>query len=315
MPVFLLKKNISCVILKIITLKRKFGEWMKYYAAIFITIVLFSTIEVVTKIIGSGIDPIFLSFLRFFLSGLIIFSINIKKIKELRVKDGFAIAGLGIIGVTIALGLFHLSIQYLEASKAAVIFSINPIFTSLFAFLLYKEKIDITKIVGIILGFAGVYILNFGLNTVEINGIKGPLMMLVSAFGFAFYIAGSKKYVKRYGSFFTTGFAFIAGSLVYIPFIRNWHIENLSDKIIPLTYLVLIGTGVAYLCYFYGLRHISLAAGTSVFYAKPVMASILAVVVLGEHLNANFYTGLVIIMISLTLSLFGEKLLRKFGRG
>lgn len=307
----------ACVILKgktghyrIWDNNKSFGEKMKYYIFIFITIVLFSTIEVVTKVIGGGIDPIFLSFLRFFISGIIILSINYKQFRNLNIKDTFAIIGLGVSGVTVALGLYHVSLLHLDASKAAVIFSINPIFTSLFAFILYKEKIGLTKIMGIFGGFAGVYILNFGINPIEITSVKGPLLMFAAAFWFAFYIAASKKYVKRYGSFFTTGLAFIIGSLAYIPFIKNWHIENFGEKFIPLAYLVLIGTGVAYLCYFYGLKHVSLTAGTSVFYAKPVIASLLSVIVLGESLNIDFYTGLLIIMISLTLSLFGENILK-----
>lgn len=276
---------------------------MKYYASILVTIILFSTIEVVSKILAGSVDTIFLSFLRFFFSGLIITLISFKDIRKIEKKDLPMMCWLGFAGVTLALGAFHISLNYIEASKAAVIFSINPVFTALFAGIIFGEKLNTQKITGIILGFAGVWILNFGFSTVKFNDLKGPGLMLFAAVFFAYYIVASKKYVAKYGAFATTGILFITGSLFYLPFIDSFRINNFQTNWLYIAYLSLLATGVAYLCYFYGLRHVSTATGASLFYLKPIIASFLSVLILKEQLSYNFYIGLLIIITALTVTL------------
>lgn len=52
--------------------------------AILGTIILFSTVEVATKLIAGKVDPIFLAFLRYFISGTIIMALGLKE--ELKKK-------------------------------------------------------------------------------------------------------------------------------------------------------------------------------------------------------------------------------------
>lgn len=283
---------------------------MKYYAAIFITIILFSTVEVATKTIAFNIDPIYLAFLRYIISGVIIFLIGIKDIRKTKIKLK-EIAGTimtGIIGITIAIGLFHTSLLYIEAAKGAVIFSLNPVFSALFAYFLLKEKLNKSTLIGMAVGFTGVYIVSFGFEPLKFSSVKGPLLMLLSAIFFSCYIVLSKKYVKIYGKFTATGIIFISGAICYIPLIKSYEIAQFSKTFPIVIYLSIFATGVAYICYFYGLTHISIAAGSSMFYLKPIMATILAVLYLKENLNIEFYIGVAVIFTGLGIALFYEKI-------
>lgn len=280
---------------------------MKSYLAIFTTIVLFSSIEVFSKMLTGNVDPFFIAFLRFFISGVILLIIDFKKIKKVQKYDWFYLFGLGILGITIALGSFHVAVTGLNASTAAVIFSMNPIFSSIFAVIFLKESFTRKKVFGIIIGFIGVYIVLFGVKPMILTNIKYIGLMLVASIGFGIYIAGSKPLVIKYGTFFTTGIIFIFGSIPYLFFIESYQILNIKISMIVLCYLSLITTGLAYTLYFYGLKRVPVIVGTSMFYLKPILATFFAITLLDEIPSINFYIGVLIILLGMLLTMWKSK--------
>lgn len=211
---------------------------MRYYLSVLATIILFSSIEVFAKRLHGSIDVMLLAFLRFFVSGLILLLIDIKKIKLISIKDYKTFLIIGLLGVTGTFTFFHKSLTYVDASVGAVIFSINPLFCSLFAIFIHKEHINRITVMGLLSGLIGVYIVSFGFNLPEINSIKGPFYMLMASILFSLYIVWSKKYVKKYGAFTVTGSAFLMGSLFMTPLINSWHLPLDSDKLSSLFYLI-----------------------------------------------------------------------------
>ncbi|MFW6254231.1 MAG: DMT family transporter [Chitinivibrionales bacterium] len=280
---------------------------MKAYLAIVTTIVFFSTIEVVVKLIGPEVDPMLIAASRFLIAGLIMLGISPRAVKSFDRRDVIRLGALGIIGVAICFGAYHVSLRTIDASTGAVIFSINPLFSALTAHVLLKEPLGRRMFAGLVLGFAGVYILSFGFTLISLQAISGPLLMLISAVAFGVYIASSKSYVKKYGPLVVTGFMFCTGSLFLLPLIRDFSISHPLHTGLWLGYLILFATGLAYLFYFYGLARVPVVTGTSIFFIKPVIASLLAVIVLNETLQAHFYIGLVVIISALLLVVVPRK--------
>jgi drug/metabolite transporter (DMT)-like permease len=280
----------------------------RHYLAILVTIILFSTVEVVSKHVGE-IDPNLLAFLRFFPSGVLLLLIGRRQARSLRALDGVALAALGVIGIGATFTAYHsgLSLEHLPASTGAVIFSVNPVFTALAAAVILRERLNATRLLGVLLGIAGVYVVGFGWSVPAFETARGPLLMFAAQVSFGIYIAAGKKYVRRYGPFFVTGATFIVGSLCFLPLIAAWPSSIDRATLGWLAYLALGTTGLGYLLYFYGLNRVPTAAGTSIFYLKPVLASVLAVVALDETLRLHFYVGLAIILGSLTLTLFARR--------
>jgi drug/metabolite transporter (DMT)-like permease len=99
---------------------------------------LFSTVEIASKIIGPRVDPIVLTFIRFFVTGLLLILISLPILRykaEPFSRRDYGIFFLnGLIGITLALSLFHTAILVLDkAASAAVIFCINPVFVVVLA--------------------------------------------------------------------------------------------------------------------------------------------------------------------------------------
>ena len=109
-----------------------------------LTICLWSTIELAGKLIGEGINPFAITAWRFLIGGLVLAPFAIRQYKRgktpIKVSSILQLGGLGILNVVCSMLLLQLAIYYGKASLAALIISMNPLFVSLFAALIIKEK-------------------------------------------------------------------------------------------------------------------------------------------------------------------------------
>ena len=72
--------------------------------------------------------------------------------------DGLPIALLGAVGVFLTFFLLHEGIESTSASTAAVIFSMNPVFTVLIASVVLRERLGVAGWLGVGLGLVGAFI-------------------------------------------------------------------------------------------------------------------------------------------------------------
>ncbi len=296
-------------------------EKVKPYLAIFTTIVLFSTIEVAVVAIRGTVNPYFLAVLRFGIAGIVMSLIELKKLKSIPAKELLPMILIGVIGLAGTFGPYHLILEYDLGTvpQVALIFSLNPIFASLIAVPLLKERIDKNHIFALVLGFVGAYVVLFGFSVVAFDSLKGPLWMIWTAFAFGAYTTFSKQVVMKHGPLLTTGVAFICAAVTLliamiiqnsmaetpVPVVDLFKVTEPMRAIPVLLYLIFFTTLAGYGLYFYGLKRVPVSAGTAMFYLKPILATIFALIFLSNTPipEAKFYIGMAIIFIALSLSM------------
>ena len=272
-----------------------------------ITLVLFSSLEVVSKPIMGQIDPFTMTFLRFFIGGLFLFILTLFRKKRADVKmerkDFLYIVLTGCLNCIVSMTLLQLSIKMGNASSAAVLISTNPIFTAIFARFIAGEKLSRRKMIGITLGLAGILTFSFGM--LEGDTLSGILLGLSSAVTFALYSVLMKKPVKKYGSLRCTAYSGLFPSLIYgavLGVSGNFNIPTLDVQgWLIVLYLGIFVTGIAYFTMLEAIKRIGASNTMRLFYVKPVLAAILAVMFLGEILGVLKITGMVVIIFSLFL--------------
>lgn len=277
------------------------------------TIVLFSTYEVVSKTIIGKVDPFQINFLRFFFGGILLFLFSLIK-GDIRIsgKNLAVVVLLGVINVIFSMNFLQLSLNTpgAKASVVAVIFSSNPIFVAVFAALIDKERIHLYKIAGLIIGVTGIIVIS--INGLDIRGvnIKSPLMAVVSAVLYGLYTVIGRKVSSRIGSLKMNSYSFLAGSILLLPFLMFFNIPVMnfdSSAVGQVIYLSVFVTGIAYLTYFKGLTFIGASKGSLVFFLKPVLASIFAIIFLGEQITVNLVSGTALIIISILIILYWKE--------
>ncbi|MFW6113358.1 MAG: DMT family transporter [Actinomycetota bacterium] len=260
------------------------------YFLVLAAIVLFSTIEVVSKYLQSGqgsageVGATQVAALRFFLGTLfLVFPLfrprNFRKAVRAAEEDGLSIVVLGAVGVFLTFLLFHLGVEKTNASTAAVIFSMNPVFTVLVAYLALKERLGLPGWMGVVVGFVGAFaaITGFRLSGIIGRGdFLGGLLMLLSALCWSFYTVYGKKYSGRYGGLVVSFLSMVVGSLFFALLLTvqgGWgEMGGYSGTAwLWLAYLGAITVGIGYILYFEGIQPCAFRPATWSYLHQPCL--------------------------------------------
>ena len=184
------------------------------YLYIVLCTLLFSLVEVALKMVAGVFHPIQITALRFFIGGLVLLPFAVRSMRARKAsfhpEDVRFFALLGFLFVCVAMSIFQLSVVYTRASVAAIIFSCNPIFVTVFAHLILRENIRKNHIVALVIELAAVLIIVDPLHT-ELSPL-GVAFAIISAVIFSVYSVLGKQRTVRFGGIAVTCFCSLFGS-------------------------------------------------------------------------------------------------------
>lgn len=290
------------------------------YFFLVITVVLFSTYEAVGKTLSGQVNPFQINFLRFLAGGVLLFLILlIKGDIKISLKEAAYVTLAGLINVVVSMNLLQQALisEGAKASIVAVIFSSNPIFVTVFSALFERQKIGFAQACGLLLGFAGIIVIS--VDTLDFSGINivSPVLALLSAVFYGLYTVIGRMVSLRIGSLKMNAYSFISGSLMLIPIMLALKVPILHfspEATLKILYLGIFVTGIAYYSYFIGLTSVGAGSGSMVFFLKPVLASIIAAVFLGESITMNMVAGTILIIAGIASIVMKNKIKEKFSR-
>lgn len=219
----------------------------KGYLFIILTAFIFSTMEIAGKMLAGELNSFQVTFLRFLIGAVILTPFALKELrrKKLRLnrKDYIYFALTGILCIPVSMVLLQVSVNYTKASTAAVVFSINPIFTVPFAYLILKESINKRNIYSMVLSFLGVVCI---FNPFKMDAdIKGIIIALTAAVTFSLYTVISKKKIQKYGGLIFNCGTFIIGDailLIILIFFKQPIFSGITINIVIGILFIILGS-------------------------------------------------------------------------
>jgi len=290
-----------------------------------LAILIWSSLKITGKLVGTGIDPFVLTAWRFVIGGLALlpFALRQSGSQSLKLKPSsiLRIGSLGILNVCVSMLLLQLSIYYGKASLTAVIVSMNPLFVSVFALLLIKEQLRPSQFISLALGLVGLLVIIFAETELQLSTYRnlpvGIVFAVLAALIFGLYTVLTKSAIQQFGNLKTNSISFLIGGFILLGVSvllgKDIWIALTLSNLVFMTHLGLVITGLAYLLYFEGMKRISAATASGYFFLKPAIASILAYIILGETLSRGQILGIILIIASLNsfvlnrLSTFGKR--------
>jgi drug/metabolite transporter (DMT)-like permease len=261
------------------------------------------------KIAVQEVGPIMLVALRT-LFGLL-FGIVVISIQRLAwprtLKEWTPLIVLGITNIAIPFFLISWGEQSIDSALASILNATVPLFTILIAhYVLHDDKMTVPKVLGLLMGFAGVVILMSKDIGSSIGSLLGQLAIVVAS---AFY-AGGAVYARKT----TQGMAGImrsAGPLLpatLTMWLAMFLVESpvafprLGITWIALLFLGILGSGLAFVLSYYLLHEIGPTRTSMVTYLFPLGGVILGVAFLNEKLSWQLVVGAVLIVLSLVVA-------------
>jgi drug/metabolite transporter (DMT)-like permease len=263
---------------------------------------IFSTMEISGKMIANQIYPFQLTFVRFLIGGLILIPPALLDLRKrnirLNLNDLLYLTLTGFLCIIVSMTFFQLAIVYTKASTVAAVFSANPVFTIPFAYLILKEKISKKTIISLFISLIGVaFILNPGHQSADARGI---FLAITAAITFSLYSVVGKLRIDRYGSTVLNCFSFLIGDIMLFIILLCFKLPIItginSSNILVILYLGIVVSGIGYLVYFLAMKETSAAASSAVFFIKPALAPVLALIILHENIPYNAAIGILLII-------------------
>lgn len=270
----------------------------KGYIYLGITILLFSTLEVVSITLKSFINPIQLTFFRFLIGGITLLPWVIIKKEKICFKNFLFFAGLGLLNTVISMGSYQLAISMGKASTTAIIMSANPVFVVLFSSIILKEKITKDKILCVLLGVLGIILIMYKGDS-SVGNAMTSVLALIGSITFALYTVLGKMKADNISSITMISLSAIFGSIFYIPILLYLKLPIFYVPIEGLGRILYLGifvSGVAYITFIEALKILSASKGSMVFFLKPGIVAILAAVFLGETVSFKTVLGMLLVI-------------------
>ncbi len=216
---------------------------------------------------------------------------------------------LGLCNIALFFPLIFLSAYHLPGGLASMIQAISPLVIMGVAWLIIGERATVLRVVAALVGLAGVLLLVLqspdGVTALGLAGGFGSV--LLSAVGFVLI----KRWTPPVDMITLVSWQLVAGGLVLLPVALL--IEGAPPAIdlaaaAGYTWLAVVGTGVAYVCWFTGLRAMPAGSVALIGLINPVIGTVLGVAFAHEFFGPVQALGVLLVLGGVVL---GQRMTRR----
>jgi drug/metabolite transporter (DMT)-like permease len=204
---------------------------------------------------------------------------------------------VGLTAFSVPYALVYWGQRQIPSALASILFATYPFFVAFFSSIfLPNEKMTLLKFIAIILAFAGVYVIFAGQLALDARIAVGGMAAIV---GSSFIQASALVLLKKYGGSFSPisvnfvsmgiGAILLMGASVFAEDYTG--VVFTAKAVLSITYLAIFGTVVAFVTYFWLVKHVETVLLSMTSFITPIIAVALGALVLGERLTPQMIIG------------------------
>lgn len=289
-------------------------------ASIAAATIIFSTMEVMLKMpaVHGVFHPMQITVERFLIGGLCLIPFAMAALRKRGVSleashlGRFALTGL--LCVPLAMVCFQLAVSYGHANVVAVLFSANPIFVTILAFLILRESIRWNNVTALLLSILGIVaIINPFSPETSVSPVSVALTIIASIL-FSLYSILGKRLSKTYGGIVITCASFLFGGGELLLLLLLGHLApvqtlyralglsifcdvpffaGINTVTLPyFLFICLINSAAGYVFHMMAMEKAGVHMTNLIFFFKPIVAPLIALLALGEAITANMLVGI-----------------------
>ena len=257
------------------------------------------------KIAVQELDPLMLASVRFMTSGVIIFLISILLKFSLKISKKQLINSIiaGFLFLSFGNGMLVWALLYVDSSFAALEISAQPLIILILMRIIYGTKIKQMSIIGIVLGFIGIYLLVGQKEILEQdNSILGMIMIFLCMTSWALGSLFVAKADLPKNFFVNTGYQMITGGFTLLIFSllinekwiwpNEWELKTQYSVI----FLILFASIIAFTSFNYLLKVVSPEKVATSTYVNPIVALFLGWYFLNEKITNQSLIASIILL-------------------
>ena len=275
-----------------------------------LTVFVWSTTGISTKILLKSFSPIEIFFYRMIIAYIALLIIKPGFIRYKNLKEELTFIFAGISGITLFFIFNNFALLYTQASNVGVLTSIAPFITALLSYIFLKdEELKKKFFIGFGISIIGIILIGYNGNYVLKLNPLGDILAMLAAMSWASYSVLMKKIsIYHYDIFLCTRKIFFYGLIFMIPVLLMTGFKFSLKEFYSMTNLInmiYLGIGASALCYItwnYAVTVIG-AIKTSVYmYLQPIITIIMSAAILGERITYISILGVAFILTGIYFS-------------
>jgi drug/metabolite transporter (DMT)-like permease len=276
------------------------------YAKLFLTAVFWGGTFIAGRVIARDVGPFSAAFLRFAIASSVLLVFTYGKEKSLPLPKKDQIIPLLLLGMT---GIFSYNVFFFKglktvhAGRAALIIANNPVLIALFASWLFKEKLTLTRLGGIIISVTGaVVVISKGDPTQVFSGNLGlgELYIFCCVMSWVAYSLLGKTILVGLSPLVSVSYSCAVGTAcLFVPACFEGMLQDFfyysKMEWLSLLYLGIFGTVLGFVWYYEGIKAIGPMKASQFINFVPISAIVLAFLILGEPVTPSLLVGTILV--------------------
>lgn len=252
---------------------------------------------------------------RFFFAGLVLLAIAAvggKRLVSFDRRTFGQITVLGFVQTTLQYVFFYIGLAHATGVKSSIMNATGTFFSVLLAHFIYKnDRLSFNKVLGCLVGFAGVMVVNFsaGLLTFDFT-LLGEGFVVIAAFVLSAGSIYGKKISQKVDSVVLTGWQLAIGGVVLTAagFATGGAVTDFTFKSTALLLYLIALSSAAFALWTILLKHNRVSTVTVFNFMIPVFGTLLSALFLGESfLEWKNAAALVLVCVGIWLVTKEEK--------
>ena len=265
---------------------------------------------VFTRYVVDSVDPFTLSFVRYGLTGLILFLLSISVFikKKFDRNDFIPMCFLGLSMITLFPNFMALGLEHTTAARAGLLYATMPLCTIIIAYLFKIEKITLNKSLAVLIAITGVtFCMSEKVDSNFSQTLKGDFLMMTGVFAASCFTVFSGKYLKKYGNIPVMIYVIFIGTLINFSLslsfgsIYESFYQINEFELAALAMLIIPGGVIMMYCWGKALQMITPTQAAISLGFNPLSAILLGAIILNEQITFRLFVGFLSIIIAIVL--------------
>ncbi len=262
------------------------------------------------KVAYESFGPVTTIFLRLIISSVLLFAFLklTRKHKPIAKKDYKLFLFLAFFEPFLYFMGESFGLLLVSSTLASVIISTIPLFSSVFAFLFFKEKLTWLSITGIIISFIGIGLLIFENGFVLTAPLLGIILMLLPVLATIGYSLILKKLAYKYSPVNIIAYQNLIGIVMFLPVFLIMEYKNIAETqiktnaVLAIIQLAIFASSIAFILYTKAIKRLGVAKSNMFINLIPVFTALFAWWILGDQIDLQKAIAIIIVISGLFIS-------------